>query len=52
MTCSNRHCRHDWCWICGKPWDVHTTQTGGYYRCNMFSEEEEQVKKRGIGDED
>jgi hypothetical protein len=18
MTCGNRHCRHDWCWICGK----------------------------------
>ena len=41
MTCLNRRCRHEWCWICEKNWDLHSTQTGGYYRCNMFTEEED-----------
>ncbi|GMH88287.1 hypothetical protein TrST_g6931 [Triparma strigata] len=38
MTCSSLRCRHEFCWICLEEWDKHNTSTGGYYRCNKFSE--------------
>ena len=34
MSC--RRCRHEYCWICMKPWREHSTETGGYYKCNRF----------------
>jgi len=39
MTCSNKRCRHEFCWVCAKPWDVHGTTTGGYFSCNIWREE-------------
>jgi len=39
LTCTNRHCRHEFCWICRKDWKLHNTDTGGFYRCNRWQEE-------------
>ncbi len=40
MTCTNRHCRHEFCWICRKDWKLHNTETGGFFRCNRWEGEE------------
>jgi ankyrin repeat/IBR domain-containing protein 1 len=44
MTCSSRRCRHEFCWVCAKPWDMHGTNTGGYFSCNIWREDEELLK--------
>ena len=49
MTCSNRNCRHEWCWICLKPWQLHGQATGGYFRCNRFLEEGEEPPNTADG---
>lgn len=36
MTCSNRNCRHEFCWICREDWKLHNTETGGFFRCNRW----------------
>ena len=36
MTCSNRQCRHEFCWICREDWKLHNTETGGFFRCNRW----------------
>lgn len=36
MTCSNRNCRHEFCWICREDWKIHNTETGGFFRCNRW----------------
>jgi ariadne-1 len=36
MTC--RSCKHDFCWLCCKPWKEHGEKTGGYYACNIYTE--------------
>lgn len=36
MICSNRHCRHEFCWICREDWKLHNTETGGFFRCNRW----------------
>jgi ankyrin repeat protein len=36
MTCSNRSCRHEFCWICREDWKIHNTETGGFFRCNRW----------------
>lgn len=36
MTCRNKGCRHEFCWICMGPWSDHGQSTGGYYSCNKF----------------
>ena len=36
MTCRNRVCRHDFCWICMGPWAQHGNKSGGYYQCNRY----------------
>jgi len=41
MTCTNRNCRYEFCWICRKDWSLHNTKTGGYFRCNRWQEEED-----------
>jgi len=40
MTCSNRHCRHEFCWICRQDWKLHNTETGGFFRCNRWQGDE------------
>lgn len=41
MTCNNRRCRHEFCWICGQDWRLHGSRTGGYFRCNKYTPESE-----------
>jgi len=41
MTCTNPSCRHEFCWICRKEWSLHGTETGGFFRCNIWREEGE-----------
>ena len=40
MTCTNRSCRHEFCWICRKDWKLHNSETGGFFRCNRWEGEE------------
>jgi len=46
MTC--QQCKYDFCWVCLKPWSEHGSETGGYYKCNRFSEEGDE---EGEGDQ-
>lgn len=39
MTCGN--CKHDFCWMCMRPWSEHTNATGGYFVCNRFVGDDE-----------
>lgn len=32
MTCSNPHCKHEFCWICRNDWKKHNSETGGMLR--------------------
>lgn len=41
MTCTK--CRHEFCWLCLKPWKSHP-QT--FYNCDAYREEEDPYKKR------
>jgi ariadne-1 len=34
MTCQS--CKYDFCWVCMGPWSEHGSETGGFYRCNVF----------------
>lgn len=34
MSC--QRCKHEFCWICLRPWADHGANTGGYYKCNKF----------------
>lgn len=61
MTCTNRHCRHEFCWICRKDWKLHNSETGGFFRCNrwegeedheFYDGEEHQPHPQGPGDEE
>jgi len=38
MTC--RNCGHHFCWLCLGDWKQHGTETGGFYNCNKFKEDE------------
>jgi ariadne-1 len=37
MSCAK--CGHQFCWLCKGPWDKHGSQTGGYYVCNKYNED-------------
>ena len=37
IKCSNKGCRHEFCWTCSGPWVEHGQTTGGYYKCNKFT---------------
>ena len=41
MICSNPHCRHEFCWICRNDWKLHGTDTGGFFRCNRWVDQDE-----------
>ena len=36
MRC--RNCKHKFCWLCLKDWDLHSDKTGGWYACQMYEE--------------
>jgi len=36
MTCRHPNCGHEFCWMCGADWKTHGSQTGGYYKCNIY----------------
>ena len=36
MTCQS--CHHNFCWICLGDWKSHGSNTGGYYKCNIYEE--------------
>ena len=38
MTC--HHCKHDFCWICMGPWSMHGENTGGYFQCNRYEDQQ------------
>ena len=40
MICSNPQCLYEFCWICRKDWKLHGTSTGGFFRCNIWQEED------------
>jgi len=42
MTCSL--CKFEFCWVCMDPWTDHSSDTGGYYKCNKYKPEELEMK--------
>jgi len=40
MTCTNRNCKHEFCWICREDWKLHNTETGGFFQCNRWQEDD------------
>lgn len=43
MKCSK--CKHDFCWVCLGPWKKHSTETGGYFRCNRYDDSRKNDEK-------
>ena len=37
MKCLAKGCRHEFCWVCLTPWSKHGSATGGFWRCNRFT---------------
>ena len=37
MTC--KMCGFEFCWLCKGSWKDHNNTTGGYYKCNKFTED-------------
>ncbi|KAL3915555.1 MAG: hypothetical protein SGILL_005595 [Bacillariaceae sp.] len=52
MICSNPQCLYEFCWICRKDWKLHGTSTGGFFRCNIWQEEEHIESSDAPGEED
>jgi len=52
MTCSNRRCKHEFCWICRQPWRLHGKRTGGHFRCNKWQDDDSRNGDPGAGDGD
>jgi ankyrin repeat protein len=58
MICSNPQCLHEFCWICRRDWKLHGTNTGGFFRCNIWQQEDQveaevqTVSAAASGDED
>lgn len=38
---SCRKCRKEFCWICMQDWSLHSDNTGGYFQCNRFIQNED-----------
>lgn len=48
MVCHN--CHHEFCWICRQDWSLHSTDTGGFFRCNIWREDDEdRIKDKDDG---
>mmetsp|Transcript_2357 Transcript_2357/g.4600 ORF Transcript_2357/g.4600 Transcript_2357/m.4600 type:complete len:1365 (+) Transcript_2357:414-4508(+) len=43
MVCGS--CNHEFCWYCLGDWKKHGAETGGFYRCKMFQQREEELQK-------
>jgi len=41
MTCVYPSCRYEFCWICLRDWKSHGSATGGFFRCNIWKEEDD-----------
>ncbi|GAX11563.1 hypothetical protein FisN_22Lh256 [Fistulifera solaris] len=46
MTC--RGCRYEYCWICSGDWKHHTTETGGFFRCNRWIDQKDHEAYGGL----
>jgi hypothetical protein len=47
MRCTQ--CNHQFCWLCKGDWSEHGSATGGYYKCNIHTE---QVREATMNDEE
>ena len=47
MTCDR--CRHQFCWLCMRPYSEHSEKTGGFYACHQF---EQRIKSEGKTEEE
>jgi hypothetical protein len=47
-------CHHEFCWICRQDWKLHSTDTGGFFRCNIWTEDDPDrtLDKQDGGDDD
>lgn len=43
MTCLK--CKHQFCWLCLDDWKTHGANTGGFFKCNIYKEEDDTTKK-------
>merc|ERR1712176_47550 len=51
MVCHS--CRHEFCWICRQDWKLHSTDTGGFFRCNIWKEDDsERILDKAEGGDD
>ena len=50
MTCPN--CKWDFCWMCLEEWKKHGSNTGGYYKCNIFKDNPDEKKKQNDEERD
>ena len=50
MTCTNPSCCHEFCWICRKDWKLHGTSTGGFFRCNIWQDDDVDGTSLGSGE--
>lgn len=48
MTCQ---CRYEFCWLCMGPWSEHGQNTGGYYKCNKFTDKRNKGEYNNVRDE-
>ena len=51
MVCHS--CHHEFCWICRQDWKLHSTETGGFFRCNIWKEDDpDRILDKKEGDDD
>jgi ariadne-1 len=42
MTC---RCKHEFCWLCLGSWKKHGSETGGFFKCNIYREDKHDVEQ-------